>query len=145
MLPISQPNPRHDRPSILGTTPGALSVARYRPAAGTVVLVLVGAADLATAPDLRRALHEAADDCPDVVVDLDGLAFFDASTLGVLVAAHRRVTAAGGALTIRCHSRHGLRLLTVGGLDRLLEPSAEDSTPPPRWPGRPWRRITRPG
>jgi len=96
-----------------------------RPAPDTVMLTPVGEADIFTAPSLRRALREAIDvGRPRLVVDLDRLTFLDASTLGALVAAQRRIATTGGTLHLRCNSQPGRRLLTITGLDGLLDPGA---------------------
>jgi len=55
------------------------------------LLVLRGSLDVATAADVRQALHAALDGgTGDLVVDLAGVVLLDATGLGVLVGAHRR-------------------------------------------------------
>ena len=96
------------------------------PDALTVVVTLAGEADLCAASGRRPALFDAVTaDRPHVVVDLDQLTFMDASTLGVLVAARRRASAAGKLLTVRCGPRQA-RLLTTTGLTCLLDHGTGD-------------------
>ena len=71
-----------------------------------------------------------------VQVDLSGVSFMDSTGLGVLIAAHRRLTATGGKLTIHKPSRPVLRVLQVSGLDRLLT-VAVASAERPRAGGQP--------
>ena len=95
-----------------------------RPDEDTVVVTPTGEADICTVADLRRAMHDAIGvGSPHVIIDLDRLVFMDASTLGVLVEARRRTLAAGGTLRVRCGTRHGRRLLTMTGLDGMLDPN----------------------
>jgi len=56
------------------------------------IVRLTGEYDLASVPALSRLLDEAWRAGGDVVVDFSSVDFFDASTLGVIVAAHHRAT-----------------------------------------------------
>jgi anti-anti-sigma factor len=88
-----------------------------------LLLTPSGDADVFTASTLRLALARAADSRHrHVVVDLDHLAFFDASLLGLLVMARRRIADGGGSLRVRCERDWGRRLFTATGLAQLLEP-----------------------
>jgi anti-anti-sigma factor len=90
------------------------SLAVRRSAAGTVVSV-VGELDVATAPELARAL---ADAHGDVTVDLSATTFAEPATLGVLLAARaegrtmRVLRQSGGAVA---------RLLALTGTEALLD------------------------
>ena len=55
-----------------------------------------------------------------VVLDLSAVPFADSSGLRVILALHRRLEASGGELVIRAPSRRVDRLLTVTGLDDVL-------------------------
>lgn len=112
---FSQPSPDEGRPS-------PLSIDISRPDADTVVMTATGEVDFCTMSGLRQALHDAIGaGRPHVIVDLDQLNFMDASILGLLVEARERISAAGGALQVRCHTRHGRRLLSTTGLDGMLD------------------------
>jgi anti-sigma B factor antagonist len=118
-----RPFPPH--PSDDGPRTAPLSVDLSSPDADTVVVTPAGEADLYTVPSLRHALRQAiAMGRSQVLVDLDHLTFMDASTLGVLVDARRRMSEAGGSLQVRCHTRQGRRVLLIAGLQALLEPDA---------------------
>ena len=55
-------------------------------------LVVAGEIDVATAPELRRQLHQLADRNPTLLVlDLRGVTFIDSSGLGVLVGVLKRL------------------------------------------------------
>lgn len=82
---------------------------------GTVASVTVsGELDVATAPKLRAALAPLGRAPGDVVVvDVGGLAFADASALGVLVSVHTRVAETGARLVIRNPSPLLERMLDI--------------------------------
>ena len=111
--------------------PSLLHIDIARPDEHTVVVTPAGEADICTVADLRRALCDAIGmDSPHVIVDLDRLSFMDASTLGVLVEAHRRASAMGRTLRVRCRTRQFRRLLTMTRLDGMLDPSGADPLAP---------------
>jgi anti-anti-sigma factor len=111
-----------DHPSDEGLGAGALSVRITRPDEDTLVVTPAGEADFHTVPNLWQVLIEATTvGRPRVIVDLDQLTFMDASALGVLVDARLRFAEAGGTLLVRCSSRLGTRLLTLVGLESLME------------------------
>jgi anti-sigma B factor antagonist len=86
-----------------------------------VVLDVAGELDISTIDTLRAALDPlVADGLSDVVVDLSGLRFLDASGLGVLVRAQRRLRVRRRSLALVC--RHGPvpRLLGLTGLRHVL-------------------------
>lgn len=103
---------------------GQLSIDICRDA-DTLVVTPVGEADVCTVPELRQALDEVTGSGrSQVLVDLDRLAFMDASVLGVLVDARRHLSASGGTLKVRCLTPQRRWMLTVTGLDDMLERSA---------------------
>lgn len=88
---------------------------------GAAVVAVAGQADLHTAPELRTTLADAVDSgAPTLVVDLSETTFIDSMTLGVLLGALKRVTAAGGRLGIVCPDRHLRRVFEITSLDRVL-------------------------
>ena len=87
-----------------------------------------GEIDLHTAPALRAALDsvvaEAAAASPggaDVLVDLSGVGFMDSTGLGELVGAHKALGRAGGRLHLVVTSDRVARLLSLTGLDEVLD------------------------
>ena len=65
------------------------------------VLELNGDLDVSSAPTLQTALQQLMDDGRQLVVlDLGAVPFMDSSGLGVLVAANRRLIAAGGQIAL---------------------------------------------
>lgn len=102
--------------------PAPLCIDVSCPDGDTLVVAPVGEADVCTVPVLRQVLSEATGaGRPRVIVDLDQLTFMDASTLGALVDARLRISAAGGVLQVRCRRRHHRRLLSLTGLDGMLD------------------------
>ncbi|NUR09553.1 MAG: STAS domain-containing protein [Nocardioidaceae bacterium] len=88
----------------------------------TLVLSGRGEIDLGTLDVLDEELAKAVqDDAQAVVVDLTGVGFIDSTGLGVLVNAHKRLVAAGKALTLRIVApSEMLKLFTLTGLDQLF-------------------------
>jgi anti-anti-sigma factor len=90
--------------------------------AGSVARVTVaGELDIATAPELERALRRPAVDPAVVFLDLRELEFMDSSGLHVILAADRRVRSAGGQLVIVRGPAQVDRLLALVGIDCQLE------------------------
>ena len=87
----------------------------------TVVWVR-GEHDIATRVHLSDTIARAARlDDTDVVVDLSGVTFMDASTIGALVAANNCLRAASHSLSVRAPSLRAWRLLDLCGLARLID------------------------
>ena len=87
----------------------------------SVVVCVHGELDLATAPALRQALLDAATGTPvDVVVDLAGVPFVDATSLGALLTAAEAVRTAGGELRLASPSRMLRLMLRLLDLEAAL-------------------------
>jgi len=66
-----------------------------------VVVAVEGEIDVETAPELRECFDRLlAEGEHSYAIDMAGVEFIDSSGLGVLVAAHRRLTAAGGRIAL---------------------------------------------
>jgi anti-anti-sigma factor len=95
-----------------------------------VVLVEVqGDLDAARVPRVRALLEDAAGLRPQqLVVDLSGCGFLDASGLSALLEVHRRLARVGAVMTLRGCSPRILRLLSLTGLQRVfdLDPACQD-------------------
>jgi anti-sigma B factor antagonist len=90
-------------------------------------VVATGEFDIATTSTLTALFSQAvAAGCRDVRIDMSGVTFCDATTIGLLVSLDRRLRTAGGSLTIGRCSPSVLRLLHILGLDSLLS-DHEDS------------------
>jgi anti-sigma B factor antagonist len=98
------------------TTPGfAVEVdAEHDP----VVVCVRGELDMSTAPDLAKALADAAPAASTVVVDLSGVSFLDSSAIGTLVTAGRARSEAGGRLQVGPRSTIVDRVLEITGLSQ---------------------------
>jgi anti-sigma B factor antagonist len=98
------------------------TVVPNRPSAA---VVLDGEMDISTCPAIRRFLMAATSGGNvHLAVDMSGVAFIDASGIGVLVAAANRARRAGGGLTLLAPSPQVRRLLDILHLDAVL-PIAE--------------------
>jgi anti-sigma B factor antagonist len=91
------------------------------PAAHRVVVRPSGELDLATVGELEGALSDACGTGLDVVVDLSDVEFVDARTLGVLVAASRRLASGGCPLSIVGLRPRVRRVFQLTGSDHLLQ------------------------
>ncbi|MDO8211602.1 STAS domain-containing protein [Conexibacter sp. CPCC 206217] len=89
----------------------------------TAVLAVRGELDLFTAPELKTRLRDHTDGAgptQDLVVDLSGCAFVDASGCQVLLRAARRLSAQSRRLVVVNTSGSNARILNVMGLDELF-------------------------
>ena len=100
----------------------AYRIETYATAPGQYVMALEGELDLAARAELDRALERVEGQRPQrVVADLTATTFVDASTLGVLECAQRRLRAGAAELRLVCSDSHILKLLRLTGLDRVLD------------------------
>lgn len=95
----------------------------------TVVWVR-GDHDAATRGQLAMTFARAADlDGADVVVDLSGVAFMDASTIGALVVARNHLLAHSRSLCVRNPSPRARRVLELCELTQLIDEDAAPGQP----------------
>jgi anti-sigma B factor antagonist len=77
--------------------------------------------DITNAPGLRAALLEAAaDGSPALVVDMTRTRFCDSAGLRVLVDAHKRAVAGGGAVVLAVPAAAVLRVLEITGIGQVI-------------------------
>jgi anti-sigma B factor antagonist len=86
-----------------------------------VRVVVTGELDLATAPALDHALHDARARGRLVVLDLSGVSFCDSSGLHVIVRANQRARHEHRRLVIVRGSEQVQRLFALTGVDKQLE------------------------
>ncbi|MPZ62250.1 MAG: anti-sigma factor antagonist [Propionibacteriales bacterium] len=80
-----------------------------------------GRLDASCAADVRARLNRLIDSTVgDVVIDLSGVDLVDATGLGVLAGAHRRLRRTGRRLILRGCGAHLRRVLAVTGLRRVM-------------------------
>ena len=85
-----------------------------------VRVVVLGEADIYTAPELKEALNAAIEGgATSVLVDLSGATFIDSTTLGVLMGAVRRLRP-GGEVAIACADPNIRRIFEITLLDRVF-------------------------
>ena len=88
----------------------------------TAFLSFSGELDLATAGEIRERLAQAEVlDSPRVHVDLRQVTFIDSTTIGVLVAAGKRIRADGGTFSVTCGPGNVRDTLAVSGLLDFFE------------------------
>ncbi len=97
------------------------------------VIWLEGEQDIATVPALADALARtiAADD-GDVIVDLRGVTFLDAATIGVMIRGRNFLVLDSRSLTLRSPSRSARRVLEVCRLTGLVEQLPRERAPSTR-------------
>jgi len=87
------------------------------------VVEVAGEIDAASAPELRKCLHQTIDaGSRQLVVDLRQVSFIDSMGLGVLLGAKRRLRGHGpdGGIQLVCADGLVLRILRVSGLDGVF-------------------------
>lgn len=89
------------------------------PIGGTRVVAVAGEVDLATGPELERALL-AIPAAASVIVDLTDCGFIDSTGLHILFRAHERLGRSGGQLAVVSPNRPVLTVLEVTRLDQIL-------------------------
>ncbi|MHB8533111.1 MAG: STAS domain-containing protein [Solirubrobacteraceae bacterium] len=124
---VSEHGPADARPPAASSAGLAIEA---HAAEGQATLSVHGEADLRTAPELERALQDAAElPVRRIVLDLAGLGFIDSSGLNVLCRTQRRAELRGQRLVLANVSAPARRLFSLTGFSPLtLIQSAE---PPP--------------
>ena len=96
----------------------------------SATVVLDGEIDIATGPAIRRSLMAAIrGGNVHLAVDMSGVAFIDASGIGVLVDAANRARKAGGGLSLLAPSWPVRRLLDLFHLDAILPTAPRSGRP----------------
>jgi anti-sigma B factor antagonist len=112
--------------------PEPFEVAVWQRDRHSVTMVLSGELDLSSAPKLRECLAElAALDVIHMVIDLANLRFIDSTGVSVLVADLKRVSAAGGSLSVRNANPMAVRIFDTTGLTGILSVTAAEGSVPP--------------
>ena len=93
---------------------------------GSVGMSVHGVMDVATVPDLSRALAAMTPrGTPLLIVDLDGVTHLGACGLGMLVAIRRRMTSRGDRMRLSyAPGGHSHRALALTHLDTVFPPAA---------------------
>lgn len=87
---------------------------------GAHIVELIGDVDAHLVARVTTMLRAVADQSGELVVDVSGVRFMDASGLGLLVGLHRHVRAAGGRMSLMGTNPGLSRLLRITQLDCLL-------------------------
>jgi anti-sigma B factor antagonist len=88
---------------------------------GLPVIAVTGEIDVATAPQLREALHGViAQGHSTVVLDLLGVTFLDSTALGVLVGGLKRCRELDGELHIVVHDARIRKIFEITGLNKVF-------------------------
>ena len=106
--------------------PGKARITTSHPDSETVTVTVAGELDLATAPQLRLALHRLVRaGVRNLLIDLSAVTFIDSTALSVLVATDRALPA-GAALVLVGPSSAVLRTISVAGLDGVFAIAATE-------------------
>jgi len=96
---------------------------------GTAIKVRVKI-DLTTVNKLRTAVIDAVTTgARRVHLMLDGVTYIDSAGLGTLIGAHKRLTALGGELVVRCDVERVLQLFRMTGVDQVLTIQQDEAAP----------------
>jgi anti-sigma B factor antagonist len=89
---------------------------------GAHVVAVSGEVDIFTAPEFKqRVMMAIAAGAERVIVDLTDTSFIDSSSLGVLIGAHRRLSAQDGRLVVVCNCEAIVKTFKITGLDGVFE------------------------
>ena len=86
-----------------------------------IVIYLSGVVDLAACERLRDVIEPSMGPQHTIILDLSGVEFMDSSSLRVLVRARGALTNDGGSLKLRNPSLAAHKLVTLAGIEALLE------------------------
>jgi anti-sigma B factor antagonist len=103
--------------------------ADWRSEGDYTVVWVDGEHDMGTVAALSAAMADAIARDADVVVDLSGVEFMDASTLSVIVGARRFLGVRSRCLMVRAPSRYAQRILELCGLAGLVDASSAHIAP----------------
>jgi anti-sigma B factor antagonist len=119
-----------------------LEIAVWQTSPDSVIVVLSGELDLATAPKVRSSLADLYRlGITNVMIDLANLTFIDSVGLSVLITVAKRVRAAEGTLAVRNANRPVLKSFEMAGLMDFLSVSSDEEgaavteTPEPAFTG----------
>ena len=88
---------------------------------GTGEVVVEGEVDIATAPQLREALHQAIDQgATRLRIDLAEVGFIDSAGLGVLIGVLKRIREVGGEIELAHVQPAPRKVIEITGLDELF-------------------------
>jgi anti-sigma B factor antagonist len=99
---------------------------------GIFVVSARGEVDIATAPELERALHKTVElAAARVIVDLTETTFFDSSALRALVRGQDELHASGAEICVVCSECSILQVFKITGLDTVFQihPTFEQAVP----------------
>ena len=97
------------------------------------VIEIRGELDLHTATALQGRLTELTSDDPAfIALDLSGVPFMDSSSLGVVVAALKRLRERGGELALIGASGSPAKVLAITGMDQVIPSVASREDLPER-------------
>ena len=95
--------------------------ARAEQQADDIVIHLSGEVDLAACERLRDVIEPNIGPQQTIILDLSGVEFMDSACLRLLVQARGALTKDGGSLKLRNPSVAARKLVTLAGIESLLE------------------------
>jgi len=105
----------------LSDTGGVILNAHVKEVGGVPVVELEGEIDLSTSSIFKETVYQVIESGHnDVIIDLNELEFMDSTGLGVLVAALKKTSMAGGSIRLICNKRNILKVFTITGLDKVF-------------------------
>jgi anti-sigma B factor antagonist len=97
------------------------TLADWQAGDGTHVVAVGGELDMGAAPALRDTIERLIEEGVEtLVVDMNEATFIDSTSIGILMAAKRRLRARGGSLQLVCTEPNLLRIFEIVGLSQQL-------------------------
>jgi anti-anti-sigma factor len=87
---------------------------------GAVVAIVAGELDMATSPDLERAIEHTGPD-GRLVIDLTGCTFVDSSAIRVLATRAQAASRAGGSVAVVATDPGIRRVLEIAAIDTVID------------------------
>lgn len=87
----------------------------------TIVLTLIGEADVFTAPQIKQKIIDSIESgIKNFYLDLNGVEYLDCTSLGVLIGGLKRVQPLDGSFNIVCTNKRIMRIFEITGLDKVF-------------------------
>jgi anti-sigma B factor antagonist len=88
---------------------------------GKTVLLIKGKLNAATAQDFNTAVEDALEKSNAIVLDFKDVSYLASAGLRVIVAAHKKLNAAGSSLSLLNIQNEVMEVFEITGLDEVLD------------------------
>lgn len=89
----------------------------------TLIVKIAGEIDHHTACEVKEAINEqyTANNCKDIIFDLNGLAFMDSAGIGMLIGRYKQANMNGGEVYAEGISPEIERIFCLSGLNKIIK------------------------